>query len=246
MEALKTIAKYKQRSFQTSLNSHIPLFESMSPTDLSSPDVVLIGDSMIERMLTTGNCGPNLTSPWPSTTMLPDDSTKQLQGDRVLNLGVGGDKIQNVAYRLVGDATRDLKSVAEVLAGRRSVKLWVLQVGTNNLNPKKGLGDGDMDALRLLVEALLEIGRADCKVLVTGLFLRRDISQNRIEQANEKIQRVIEHVESGQPGRVVWLPATGDVKQDHLVDHVHLDEDGYRNWIGSSLFRAVRFLNGDK
>ncbi|CAP68262.1 uncharacterized protein PODANS_7_4190 [Podospora anserina S mat+] len=231
--ALKTIAKYKQRSFDTSLNSHIPLLESAK--NPSSPDVVLIGDSMIERMLTTANCGPNLVSPWPSQTMLPKDNSKQFQAGRVLNLGVGGDKIQNVAYRLVGDPTHRLKSVADMLAARRSVKLWVLQVGTNNLSPKKGLGDGDVDALRALVEALLDIGAKGCKVLVTGLFLRKDIPWEKIQQANEKIHQVVENFASGHPASVLWLPATEEVKEEHLVDHVHLSEAGYKIWIGRSL-----------
>ncbi|KAK4172112.1 SGNH hydrolase-type esterase domain-containing protein [Triangularia setosa] len=237
MEALKAMAKYKLRSFETSMNSHIPLLQSTK--SLPSPDVVLIGDSMIERMLTTACCGPNLVSSWPSKTMLLDGNSKRLQGGLVMNLGVGGDKIQNVAYRLVGDPTRGLRSVADMLTERKSVRLWVLQVGTNNLSRKKGLGDRDVDALKKLVEALLEIGRDDCKVLVTGIFLRKDIPWENIEKANESIQRVVDEVNKGGLAnggeRVTWLPAAGEVKEEHLVDHVHLSEEGYRQWIGGLL-----------
>ncbi|KAK0747399.1 SGNH hydrolase-type esterase domain-containing protein [Apiosordaria backusii] len=241
METLQAIAKYKQRSFETSLNSHVPLIEFSNAS--TSPEVVLIGDSMIERMLTTAHCGPNLVSSWPSKIMLTDEHGEQLQEGRVLNLGVGGDKIQNVAYRLVGDSAQGLRSVADMLAERKSVKLWVLQVGTNNLSAKKGLTEGDTDALKILVEALLEIGREDCRVLVTGLFLRRDISWDKIEKANESIQRVVGEISNGKPEggeeRVIWLPPTGEVKEDHLVDHVHLTEEGYKLWIGGSLAGEV-------
>ncbi|KAK4202195.1 SGNH hydrolase-type esterase domain-containing protein [Triangularia verruculosa] len=240
LEALNKIAKYKLRSFETSLNSHIPLIESL--TAPTFPDVVLIGDSMIERMLTTARCGPNLVSPWPSNEMLADGDDEQLPSGQVLNLGVGGDRIQNVASRLIGDQAQGLRSVAKMLAEQKSVKLWVLHVGTNNLSPKKGLEDKDVPALKVLIEALLEIGRVGCKVLVTGLFLRKDIAGDKIEEANDKILRVIGSINDGMPGTVVWLPATEEVKEDHLADHVHLTEEGYKLWIGRSLAKEVMIL----
>lgn len=44
------IAKFKLRSFETSISVHIRLLDSYRPT---APTIVLLGDSIIERMITT-------------------------------------------------------------------------------------------------------------------------------------------------------------------------------------------------
>ncbi|KAK0741095.1 hypothetical protein B0T18DRAFT_432279 [Schizothecium vesticola] len=93
----------------------------------------------------------------------------------VLNLGVGGGKIQNMAYRLLGDASQDLKGLAGVIAARKSARLWVVHAGTNNLDLKKGLTDADRDALAMVLRGVLKIEGAEgyeSRVLLTGLFPR--------------------------------------------------------------------------
>ncbi|KAK3688637.1 SGNH hydrolase-type esterase domain-containing protein [Podospora appendiculata] len=254
---LRLIASWKVRSHDTSKFQHIPLLRSLEATQ-SGPAVVLIGDSMLERMITTGE-SPNFVQPWPSPAMLddaelarlnstsPDARVERLQG--VLNVGVGGDRIQNIAYRLVGnsspDPAKDLPALAPLLEARKSVKLWVVHAGTNNINPKKGLTNAHRDALRVVLRALLKISSAqvDCRILVTGLFPRLDVPGPLMDEANVKLLSMVRdlNAELGKE-RVVFLPATEEVKTDkHFVDHVHLGLEGYKIWT-KALFPAVTDL----
>ncbi|KAK4245709.1 hypothetical protein C7999DRAFT_42793 [Corynascus novoguineensis] len=273
---LRPIAKFKVRSHETSKTVHIPLLLRQSHSSSQDPTVVLLGDSMFERMTTTGE-SPNLVAPWPSPAMMSDDKMHALfdldgkevertegkiekenernNGRRlhgVFNAGVGGDRIQNLAYRLVGsgnDANADtetgeinLPGLLPVLAARGTAKVWVVHAGTNNLSPKKGLSDGDADALRRVVGAVLQANpeKGRCKVLVTGLFYRRDVSKELVDLANDKVKRAVEMLQE-QCGteRVTYLPPAAAVKpEEHLVDHVHLSLDGYQLW-AEELFPKV-------
>jgi platelet-activating factor acetylhydrolase IB subunit beta/gamma len=258
--ALQTIAKFKARSHDTSKNTHIPLLHSHTTNNAPNhgPTVVLIGDSMFERMATTGQT-PNFTAPWPSPAMLDDATLAKISDThthkppmtrltRVFNAGVGGDKIQNIAYRLVGaphpdDVTQNLPGLLPMLARCGTVRVWAVQAGTNNLSPKQGLRDVDVAALGVLVETLRGVGLwggEGCGVLVTGLFYRKDVSVELVDKANEKVGGLCKGLEQrfGE-GRVRYLHPTAAVKvEEHLVDHVHLSLDGYRVW-AEELFMAV-------
>lgn len=99
------------------------------PDEPATIDTVFIGDSMLERLKTTGA--------HTQITHLPSS----------FNAGVGGDKIENVLYRL------DLGMMD--LLGERNVKVWVVMVGTNNLKKSHHLLPVEVRNYRLLVEALL-------------------------------------------------------------------------------------------
>ncbi|EAQ91615.1 predicted protein [Chaetomium globosum CBS 148.51] len=130
---------------------------------------------------------------------------------------------------------------------RLPVRVWVVQVGTNNLTVKTGLGERDVDAWEVLVETLLGVNPTggECKVLVTGLFYRKDVSGELVDQANGKIRAVVKRLqEKYGADRVVCLaPAAGVKTEEHLVDHVHLNLEGYQLWM-AELFPAVNALLG--
>ncbi|KAK4221190.1 SGNH hydrolase-type esterase domain-containing protein [Podospora fimiseda] len=237
---LSPIAKYKLRSHQTSLNSHIPLLQS--PTS-PSPSIILLGDSTLERLITT--CDSPSYDPWPSPTLLTDLQSR-LSG--VLNLGVGGDKIQNIGYRLLGDPARDLPGLLEIISQKDNVKLWVVHAGTNNLSPKNGLVDEDVDALEVIVRVLLMFGK-ESRVIVSGIMYRMDVEDGKVDEANEKLEEMVKRLNEGKlgDGRVKWLSPPRRVrKEEHLVDHVHLNLEGYRVWVGEVLFPGVlRLLEED-
>jgi platelet-activating factor acetylhydrolase IB subunit beta/gamma len=214
--------------------------------------------------------------------MLPDDQLPPGMGrlEGVFNAGVGGDRIQNVAFRLVGhghgggltqnsdpearagsagvevtdngdgeggEEREELTGLMQALVDcGAAVKLWVVQMGTNNLTVKKGLVDRDVDAMKVLLRGLLafpltgvEEGR-ESMVLVTGLSYRRDVSRALVDEANKKLVVMVKELnEEVQRERVVFLPATDKVKtEEHLVDHVHLSLGGYQLWV-RELFPAV-------
>ncbi|KAK3985880.1 platelet-activating factor acetylhydrolase IB subunit gamma [Cladorrhinum sp. PSN332] len=240
-DLLSPISKYKLRSHETSLTSHIPLLQSCT----TPPAIILLGDSTLERFITTGN-SPNYTEPWPSPTLLPTLPPHSNRLPRVLNCGVGGDKIQNVAYRLLGDPSRDLPSLlAEVVSQQKIVKsqVWVIHAGTNNLTPKNGLSDKDVDALEVMLRVLLRI--RGTRVILSGIMYRKDVEDQKVDEANEKLVLVVRRLQNDEEkseGRISWLgPPEGGLvkKEEHLVDHVHLNLEGYRIWVGEILFPDI-------
>ena len=238
--SLRSHAKYKARSHDTSKSVHIPLLQShLRDFPAGGPRMVLLGDSMFERMTTTGQ-SPNFPAPWPSPALFPSPDTpglpaedKDRRFEGVFNAGVGGDKIQNVIYRLVGDEERGLPGLLPILAG--SVQLWVVHVGTNNLSPKKGWSRADEAALRELAGTLLA-ANPTCKVVLTQLFTRTDVPWEIVSGVNETVKgiakRLMEEVGSSRvdywnpPGADTWLSM-----EKHLDDHVHLNLEGYRLWV---------------
>ncbi|KAF3188055.1 hypothetical protein TWF225_003832 [Orbilia oligospora] len=237
-ELIKQSMKYKERSHKTLEEVHKPglelippTFDTQTPNQTSSFDVIFIGDSMLERLKSTGqNTGLH---------NLP----------RSFNLGVGGDKIENVLYRL---HTGYIPLLAD-----RPTKLWVVHIGTNNLRPKKGLRDSDPSDyanFRILIETLRVLCPGS-KVLVTGLFPRKDVSDELVRASNEKMKETLDELDrtslmvSGsfaEPGpgvgRLFWMDPTENINTDVLVDHVHLNEDGYTLWDESLYPRILEIL----
>ncbi|ROW03273.1 hypothetical protein VSDG_01299 [Cytospora chrysosperma] len=197
----RKFSRYKARSLETSRDEH--LLKILGASQAIS--VVFLGDSMIERMTTTGKTGS--LQIWPSDTMWPETDLKDTNFRRkalhiselarisgALNAGCGGDKIENILYRLVGDPDRGLTGLAEALWSperQRKIKLWVIQAGTNNLHPKKGLTDPSMQAYRALLESILDTSDESTHVLVTGLFYRKDIKKELVAQANAKLKKLV-------------------------------------------------------
>lgn len=96
------LSQYKARSLDTA-RQHLQLVEERGHEVI----VGLLGDSLIERMTTTGEC-ESLQS-WPSETMLLDSTLTSMNDSRlekdvapiariqgVANFGCGGDKIENM------------------------------------------------------------------------------------------------------------------------------------------------------
>lgn len=234
---LEACAKFKQRSFTTVVENHIPLLQNHT----EKPQIVLLGDSMIERMITTGDS--HSFQPWPSSTMLPDTPTETGPGasggsapftrlDHVFNAGVGGDRYEHILYRLVGDNTegRQLPGLLATLKGC-DIALWVVHAGTNNLHPKRGLTDADVEKLRLVLQAVLRISPPGARLLLTGLFRRTDIADPLVEEANRKLEGLVVSMNEPAAPRISFVAAPQTVLEEHLDDHVHLNAEGYRLWM---------------
>ena len=260
MANLRPLAKYKARSHETSKTTHVPLLQScLGPDARPGPTVAFLGDSMIERMLTTGG-SPNFPEPWPSPFLMSDEVLAEKKYkptdrfDRVFNAGVGGDKIENLIYRLVGsegndDEEKNLPGLLPLLAEIGSVKVWVVHVGTNNLSPKKGMPSSYRSALHDLIAALLSVRRKDggpSYVIVTYLFPRQDVPMKFVREANESVKTASKMSQSDYGVGIsdyLEVPLEMERKAEHkdeaefkeeiakyLDDHVHLNVHGYRLW----------------
>ena len=199
---------YKQRSATTHSKTHAPILSK----DPSSPiGTLLLGDSMIERFKTTGSGTSFGSAPYPS----------------VMNAGVGGDKIANVLYRL---GTMGLYSLLK----QRSVGCAVLQMGTNNLRPKKALDQNAIAQYALVIETL-QRAVPGIKILVTGLMHRKDIPEEILYESNRALEQLVRdynNITSVSQNKetiltVLYLAPHPEITTGHLVDHVHLNKKGY-------------------
>lgn len=214
---IREVAKYKERSDTTHCDTHAPLLNFTPPLSPTTPQhkIVYIGDSMLERLKTTGT----------STTLhrMPNS----------LNLGVGGDKLENVLYRIDIGLWSLFHARRHALFPEGEVKLFVLHAGTNNLRaPRGGFRAKETTAYELLIRALLEMGGGACKVLCTGLFFRKDVEESAVRASNVEIEGVVTKLDQEFEGRVSYLAPPTEVGMDDrwLVDHVHLTAEGYRVW----------------
>src|SRR5271170_1872368 len=126
IQLLRDSGKYKQRSDRTHDDIHVPLL-TQSPT--TRIRCLLLGDSMLERFKTTGK----------------HTKLGQVEFPDLLNAGVGGDRTQNVIYRL---GTKGLYSGLK----QHGVNFAILDMGTNNLRPKRGLSAEAIEEYGLVLE----------------------------------------------------------------------------------------------
>jgi lysophospholipase L1-like esterase len=201
--SIKAQAKFKERSHNTHSTIHIPSLCSYAPG--STLDAVFIGHSMLERFKTTGV------------------STRIAKLPRHFNAGVGGDKIASVLYRVDLGLLRELEKFEP--------KIWIVCVGTNDLRPNRTLGDKELEAYKVLLQACLRTS-VGSRILATAVTYRKDIPDAIVDASNERLKRVGEKLNEEVGCEVVrWLDKPeGLDKERHLVDHVHFNEEGYWVW----------------
>ncbi|KAF2114821.1 SGNH hydrolase-type esterase domain-containing protein [Lophiotrema nucula] len=246
-------AKFKPRSHATYYSAHLPELnhrlslglgldlpepitdvqdigvDTSTPTlsNMSKMEVVYLGNSMLERLKTTGK----------------DTRLATLQSS--WNAGCGGDTTENILYRL----SEGMYDILKTPHPNKHIKIWLLVSGTNNLRPKKPFRERDVESWRLLVEACFKMAPTS-KVLAVGMFYRKDVLDEVVEQSNDMLRQVVEQVneglvKNGWGERVQWVKATdGRVTMDMLDDHVHLNEEGYQIF-DEALFPLIQKALGE-
>lgn len=215
--------------------------ESKSDT-FNRLQTLLIGDSLLEHLKTLpsdlqSSCKEKNESSLQTDLIGSSSIGRSQQQDiriatihRCLNLGVGGDRIENVLYRL------SLGTYSLLLPHSPHLRLVIVQVGTNNLGPKRSLKPNTLWKYGLLIQALLRIA-PKAQVLCSGLFRRKDVPDRVMAETVSGLRGVVEDLngnggEGGVEGckgrvRFVEAPELGD---EDLVDHVHLNRGGYALW----------------
>jgi lysophospholipase L1-like esterase len=207
--SLHTAGRPKQRSLETHQNVHSPELATFDgPIDL-----VLLGESMIERLKTTG-IGLNF----------PDALST------VFNAGVGGDKIQSILYRL-----GDLGLLQSLRA--KGVRNIILSIGTNNLvidehrNRRRGLRPADLEDYDLLLEAL-HVECRDANIFASAIVQRRDRPSEFIREENEKLRGMVGAFKGRFPeAKAEFVEGPVIEPERHCEDHVHLNMEGYEVWM---------------
>ncbi|SPJ70465.1 uncharacterized protein FTOL_00193 [Fusarium torulosum] len=185
---------FKQRSHDTHHDTHLPQIEGQP----GQYEIALLGDSLFERFKTTGK------------------NQSINQNSRVLNLGVGGDKVINVQYRINQGLIKSLKQ------HQLNLKRIYVHMGSNDLK-KTGLRKQEAEMYNNLIKEL-RTDYPDIPIVITALFIQRGLANSIIDDANDALKTiaVANHCE--------FLPFGDEQGGIMSQDNVHLNEFGYTRW----------------
>ena len=167
-------------------------------------DAVLIGDS--------------ITHGWESVGL--DDYQRLFSGRTVLNIGFGGDRVQNALWTC---------GIGGLLDGYRTGLVSVM-IGTNNA------ADSPEDVAAGIAK-LLDIVRRkqpDARILLHAI-MPRGAKPNALRSKNDKVNALIRRLADGR--RVIWvdlgdrlMDEAGNIPKALLYDFLHPTEKGYEIW----------------
>jgi len=156
--------------------------------------------------------GDSITAMWPG-----DLFNKYFAKYRPANFGIGGDRCENVLWRLQQGE----------LAGTKP-KLIMLLIGTNNQGmntaPEVAWGVG------LVVRRLREVC-PEAKILLVGIFPSRGTPYEKTREINAGVAKLADGatIRFVDPG-LKMLAADGTILPGMLSDAVHLTPQGYAVW----------------
>ena len=149
---------------------------------------------------------------------------EQYYADRkAINLGIGGDRTENIIWRLTHGNL-----------GKIQPKVAVLMIGTNNtghfMQDPKQVADGVEEILRILGEKLPET-----KIILHGIFPRGDSPLDEARLNNIAINQYIRRFDDGQRVHYFeigqeFLEDDGSISRDIMPDLLHLSTAGYERW----------------
>ena len=180
------------------------------------PELVFIGDSITAR--------------WPQEVL-----EARFGKHRPINLGVGGDWIQNVLWR-VQNGTLD----------KASTKVIVLLIGTNNLT-----GKFTPDEIAVNIGGLLQAIQtktAQSKILLLGILPRgvsiKDETNEAIRQTNTKLaalsdQKQVFYLDVGDK----LVEPDGSISPAVMPDKLHVAGPGYTRWMEAMSPTLDKLLN---
>jgi len=194
--------------------------EILAIKDRINPEIVLIGDSIThfwggEPVEPKGNRGAQA---W-----------QDLFGERrVLNLGFGWDRTQNVLFRIQDGELDGLKP-----------KLVVLHIGTNNLSTSKNAPTNTPEQVAEGIGAIITAVKKKCpdaKIVLMGVFPRGEKADNPFRAKISGINAILAKTHAAQPG-VTYLDITekflnpdGSMSKEVMGDFLHPSAKGYAIW----------------
>lgn len=172
-----------------------------------NPEVVFIGDS--------------ITQGWENVGQPVWD--RSFKGYDALALGHGGDRTENVLWRLQHGGLDGIRP-----------KVIVLMIGTNNTGDRQEDPATVAAGIRRLIDEI-QVRQPVANVLLLAIFPRDKQPDGRLRQLNRRVNDIIARFADGR--RVHFLdlgPALmnpdGTLSEDILPDLLHLSEQGYERW----------------
>lgn len=142
---------------------------------------------------------------------------------KAINLGIGGDRTENIIWRLTHGNL-----------GKIQPKVAVLMIGTNNtghfMQDPKQVAEGVGEILRILGEKL-----PDTKIILHGVFPRGASPLDEARLNNIAINQYIRRFADGQRVHYFeigeqFLEDDGSITRDIMPDLLHLSTAGYERW----------------
>jgi lysophospholipase L1-like esterase len=173
---------------------------NLQKTKANNFDVVFLGDS--------------ITSGWPGDLM-----KKACGKYRPSNFGIGGDRAENVLFRLNNGEL-----------AWTSPKVIVLLLGVNNLSMGNNPGEVALGVSTVITKLRAVV--PDTKILLLGVF------PTKLAGHNAQIPKVNAYLAKMDDGKMVrfldinakLMGADGQVRKDVMKDAVHLNRNGYVIW----------------
>ncbi|ESQ77446.1 hypothetical protein ABAC402_01200 [Asticcacaulis sp. AC402] len=199
--------------------------------------LVFVGDSITQHLM--GEKALGQAGYWNNEFGRPGEK------NYALNLGVAGDRTENVLLRLLSEKEGGFGQLDNP---EIQPEVIVLLVGINNTWNTNGdvatkVVEGQVAVIRKL-QAL----RPAATIVVNSLMPTNDMYRNKsiVLKANRRLYGEVDKIDN-----VVWLdtyPAfvnsDGSQKADLFIDGVHPNEEGYKVWMGLLLpkLEQVRML----
>lgn len=185
------------------------------------PEIVLIGDSITHfwgGKPDGGRIGNRGTESWES-----------LFGKRrVLNLGFGWDRTQNVLKRIELGELDGLKP-----------KAIIIHIGTNNTAQTENCRSNTPEEIVAGIGAIVEQCQKKCpgaKIIVMAIFPRAVKADNPKRAELAKINAVLAASQKDKPGVTYlditdkWLQPDGSISKEVMPDALHPNQKGYGVW----------------
>jgi lysophospholipase L1-like esterase len=161
--------------------------------------------------------GDSITAGWTKETALWD---KYFGAYKPANIGISGDRTQNVLWRVMNS---ELETI--------NPKVVVLLIGTNNMR------DNDASIVRGNQKIVAEIHRRlpNTKLLLLGIF-PRDTGANHWARIKIKaINAELAKLDDGKKTRFLdigkkFLDENDDISKEIMPDSLHLSSKGYQIW----------------
>lgn len=180
-------------------------------------DVALVGDSITAR--------------WKGEIW-----DKHWSSYRAVNMGIGGDRTQNVLWRLQNGGLDGYEA-----------RLFVVMIGTNNLFDKKTGAEDAAAGVKAILD-LIQAKQPQAKILLLGIFPRGE----KPNPGREKIAATNELISKFQGGSIHYmdigdkfLGPGGTIGKEVMHDFLHLAPGGYDIW-AEAIAGKVKELAGGK
>jgi lysophospholipase L1-like esterase len=174
--------------------------------------------------------GDSITARWGGETW-----QKHWGSQRAVNMGIGGDRTQNVLWRLENGALDGYKA-----------RVFVVMIGTNNLWGKDSDPAAVAEGIKAIL-ALIQSKQPQAKILLLSIFPRGE----KPNPGREKITAVNNIISKYAGGPVHYMDISDkflepdkSISKEVMHDYLHLAPKGYDIWT-EAISGKLKELMGD-